>query len=62
MTDPFKLLRALLVAFFKIAGYALTCGLQAFWCVLHGRSDLVHDAVGALGRGVTDAIADVFKS
>lgn len=61
MADPFKLFGRLLLAFFKITGYALSCGLQALWCVAHGRPDLVHDAIGDFGRGVTDAIAGIFE-
>jgi hypothetical protein len=61
MTDPFKLLARLFLASFKIAGYGVSFGIQALWCVLHEKSDLISEAIGDFGRGVTDAIAEVFR-
>ncbi len=61
MLDPFKLFGRLFLAFFRITGYLFSYGAQALWCVLHGRPDLVHDAIGDFGRGVTDAIAAIFE-
>lgn len=61
MPDPFKLFFRLMVLFFKIIGYTIACGVQALWYVAHGKNDLVGDAIGYLGRDVTNAIAEVFK-
>lgn len=61
MPDPFKLFGRLFLAFFKIGGYAISFGIQALWCVSHGKSELISDAIGDFGRGVTDAIAHVFE-
>ena len=61
MGDPFKLFGRLLLAFFKVAGYTVSCGLQAAWCLLHRRPELIHDAIGDYGRGVTDTIAGIFE-
>lgn len=46
---------------FKIAGYTLACGAQALWYIAHGKNELVGDAIGYLGRDVTNAIAEVFQ-
>ena len=59
MFDPFRLFFKLVIALFKIAGYTLAYGSQAVWYVFHGRRDLVGDAIGELGRGITDVIADI---
>jgi hypothetical protein len=61
MFDPFKLFGRLILAFFKITGYFFAYGSQALWYVLHGRRDMVGDAIGELGRGITDALADIFE-
>ena len=61
MSDPFKLFGRLLLAFLKIVGYLFSYGAQALWCVFHGKPELVHDAIGDFGRGVTDAIAGIFE-
>jgi hypothetical protein len=61
MSDPFKLLGRLLLAFFKIGGYAISCGLQAIWYLAHGKRELVGDAIGYFGRDVTNAISDIFR-
>lgn len=61
MPDPFKLLFRLVLLFFKIVGYSIACGAQAMWYVAHGHKELIGDAIGYLGRDVTNAIADVFR-
>jgi hypothetical protein len=59
--DPFKLFFRLMLAFFKIAGYFLACGVQSLWYLAHGKPELVGDAIGYFGRDVTNTIADVFR-
>ena len=61
MLDPFKLFFRLLLLLFKIIGYSLACGVQAMWYVAHGKNELVGDAIGYLGRDITNAISDVFR-
>jgi hypothetical protein len=61
MMDPFKLFGRLFLASFKIVGYLFSCGIQALWCILHGKPELAGDAIGDFGRGVTDAIAAIFE-
>lgn len=51
----------LFVALYKIIGYTLACIAQALWYGAHGRIDKVGDAIGFLGRGITDAFTDIFK-
>jgi hypothetical protein len=60
--DPFKLLFRILLAFFRIFGYFLAFMAHTLWCVLHGHPEMAGDAMGDLGRGITDALADVFKN
>lgn len=52
----------MLVAGFKITGYALVCLLQVLWYLWHGRTDKIGDAAGDCGRAVVDAIADMFET
>lgn len=59
--NPFKLFGRLLVASFKIIGYCISSGGQALWYVFHRRPDRIGDAIGELGRSITDAIGDVFR-
>jgi hypothetical protein len=59
--DPLKLVGRVALACFKIAGYSIACSLQAAWYLAHGKRELVGDAIGYLGRDVTNALADVFK-
>jgi len=61
MSDPFKLFGKLLLAGFRITGYFVSCCLQAAWYLAHGKRELVGDAIGYLGRDVTNAIADIFR-
>lgn len=61
MLDPFKLFGRMLLAGFKIVGYVIAYSAQALWYLAHGSPARIGDAIGELGRGVTDAIADVFK-
>jgi len=61
MLDPFKLFFRLMLLIFKITAYSLACGAQSLWYVAHGKSELVGDAIGYLGRDITNAIAEVFR-
>jgi len=61
MLDPFKLFFRIILPFFKVAGYTLACGAQSLWYVAHGKNELVGDAIGYLGRDITNAIAEVFR-
>jgi len=60
MPGPLQLFGRLLLAGFKIAGYCIACGAQSAWYLAHGKSELVGDAIGYLGRDVTNAIAEIF--
>ena len=61
MLDPFKLFFRLMMLFFKIVGYTIACGAQALWYTAHGKTELVGDAIGYLGRDITNAVADIFR-
>jgi hypothetical protein len=61
MFDPFKLFFRITLLFFKITGYTLACGAQSLWYVAHGKTELVGDAIGYLGRDITNAVADLFR-
>lgn len=61
MTDPFKFFFRLILLFFKVVGYAVACGAQSLWYIAHGHKELVGDAIGYLGRDITNAIAEVFQ-
>jgi hypothetical protein len=61
MLDPFKLFFRLMLLIFKITGYSLACEAQSLWYVAHGKTELVGDAIGYLGRDITNAIAEVFR-
>jgi len=58
---PFKLFGRLLIAGFKITGYCISYGGQMLWYLIYRRPDRVGDAIGELGRSITDAIGDVFR-
>jgi hypothetical protein len=62
MGDPLRLLGRMLVATFRIVGYLLVFLVQMCIYLAYRRPDKVSDALGFLGRGVTDAVADVFRS
>lgn len=61
MPDPFTLLFRLMLLFFKVLGYTISCGAQALWYIAHGKRELVGGAIGYLGRDITNALADVFR-
>jgi hypothetical protein len=61
MFDPFKLLGKLFVAAFVICGYFVVFLVQVVWYLASRRPDKVGDAVGYMGRGITDAIANIFR-
>jgi len=60
--NPFSIFPRILIASFKIVGYFLSYGTQAAWHFAAGNRSHVGDAIGNLGRGITDAIAEVFYS
>ena len=51
----------MMLAGFKIAGYVIGYSTQALWYLAHGSPVRVGDAIGELSRGVTDAIAGIFR-
>jgi hypothetical protein len=59
--SPFELAFRLFRAGFRITGYLIAAFAQSLWYVAHLKPDRVGDAIGYLGRGVTDAIADVMR-
>lgn len=59
--NPFTLFSNLLFATAKIFGYVCVCIVQCVWYIAHGRTDQVGEAVGYLGRGITDALVIAFK-
>lgn len=61
MFDPFKLFFRLMMLLFKIVGYTIACGAQTLWYAAHGHKELIGDAIGYLGRDITNAIAGVFR-
>lgn len=61
MFDPFKLFFRLVTLLFKIIGYTIACGAQALWYRAHGHKELIGDAIGYLGRDITNAISEVFR-
>lgn len=62
MPGPFELFGGLLLAIFRITGYAFVCAMQAVWYLVCRKPDKVGDAFGYFGRGAIDAIGDIFKS
>lgn len=64
MISPFKLMWRFLIAGFRIAGYLCTFIVQAILYLRLGGPQYkfkLGDAAGQLGKGVTDALADVFR-
>jgi len=61
MGDPFRLFGRLLLAAFKIVGYLITGAAETAWYVAHGRRDLIGQVIGDLGRGITNALSQVFS-
>lgn len=59
MLDPFKLMGRLFVAAFRIIAYTLVCTVQVSIYLSQGHPEKVGDALGDLGRGTTDALADI---
>lgn len=65
MISPFKLFGRLLIASFKIVGYVVTFIIQSILYLRLGGAQYrfkMGDAVGQLGKGITDALADVFRN
>jgi hypothetical protein len=61
MLDPFKLFFRLILLGFRISGYTIACGAQSLWYIAHGHKELVGDAIGYLGRDITNAITETFR-
>lgn len=61
MLDPFKLFGKMFLACFKITGYFFVFIVQVIWHTAYRQTDKIGDDFGYLGRGVTDAIGDIFK-
>lgn len=61
ITDPFKLMGRFLVASFQITGYVLTFAAQTGWYLAHAKPDKIGDALGLLGRSITDALGDALR-
>lgn len=61
MPDPFKLFGNIFLACFKITGYFFVFIVQVTWYAVFREPNKIGDAFGYLGRGVTDAIGDIFK-
>lgn len=61
MPNPFKLFGNIFLACFKITGYFFVFIIQVFWHIAYRQTDKIGDAFGYLGRGITDAIGDIFK-
>ena len=59
--SPFQLFGRLLLAGFKITGYCVACRAQSAWYLAHGKSEMVGNAIGSLGRDSTNAIAEIFR-
>lgn len=59
--DPFKLIGKLLVATFVISSLLFVFIVQVVWYLVNRRPEKVGEAFGYLGRGVIDAIADIFR-
>ena len=57
----FKLFRNFVIASFKIAGYTMIFIVQIILHMYHRRKDKISDDFGFFGRGVIDAIGDIFK-
>lgn len=51
----------LYIAAFKVVGYTLVYAARAIWFAARGRLDKSRDAMASLGRGMVDAIADIFR-
>lgn len=61
MRDPFKLFGRVLIAGFRIAGYGVVLVGQTGWYLACGQTARIGDAIGYFGKGVVDAIGDVFN-
>ena len=63
MRDAFGLSipRKVLVASFRITCYTEVFVAEAAWYACYGRKDEIGEALGACGRSVTDAFADILK-
>ncbi len=61
MPSPFDVFQRLFVAGVKITRYFVVSTAQSLWYLAHLRTDKVGDVIGSFGRGVADAVAEVFK-
>jgi hypothetical protein len=62
LLNPFVLFGRILIAGFRITGYALSYGAHIVWVLMHKKPETVGDAIGEFGHAVTDAIADIFRA
>lgn len=62
LMNPFKLFGRLLIAGFRISGYTVTLIVQIFGYLYYRQRYMIVDAFGSFGRGVTDAVADIFRN
>lgn len=61
MPDPFKLFGRLFLACFKITSYFFVFLIQMTWYLIFRQPGKIGDAFGDLGRGVADALGDIFR-
>ncbi|MEW6610809.1 MAG: hypothetical protein AB1352_04280 [Patescibacteria group bacterium] len=61
LTDPFKLFGRLIVASIQITGYVVTFVIQFVLYSARGQRDKVVDAIGYLGRSVSDAVGNALR-
>lgn len=59
--NPFRLFGALLLFFFKLIGYTITFGIQTISFLIQGKREMIVEAFGWYGRGVTDALAKLME-
>jgi hypothetical protein len=62
MDEAFKAFNKAFIATFRTIGYCFVFIVQVMVYLASGKPDKIGDAVGDLGRGITDAIADLFRS
>jgi len=63
MVSPFQLANRIFVAGFRILGYCIVFIAQVIYYLCFGQRGLerIGDAFGNLGRGITDAVADILR-
>ena len=65
--SPFQVIKVvvivtvrLFVAIFKITGYLTMASYQSAWYAAHGQTYKIGDTIGQFGKGIVDALADIF--